>query len=65
MLHVELEVGQFDKLTCKGCDISLKSREILVVDFASTFSTDTNSCNSQVIHASIYYLPNSLKALFA
>ncbi|KAJ9129913.1 hypothetical protein P3X46_035213 [Hevea brasiliensis] len=45
-------------------ELALKGREVLVVDSASNFGTGTSSRNSQVIHAGIYYLPNSLKALF-
>ncbi|KAG8651287.1 hypothetical protein MANES_07G109500v8 [Manihot esculenta] len=45
-------------------ELALKGREVLVVDSASKFGANTSSCNSQVIHAGIYYLPNSLKALF-
>ncbi|KAG8654093.1 hypothetical protein MANES_05G099066v8 [Manihot esculenta] len=43
---------------------ALKGREVLVVDSASKFGAVTSSCNSQAIHVGIYYLPNSLKALF-
>ncbi|KAG8645522.1 L-2-hydroxyglutarate dehydrogenase, mitochondrial [Manihot esculenta] len=45
-------------------ELALKGREVFVVDSASTFGAGTSSRNSQVIHAGIYYLPNSLKALF-
>lgn len=39
-------------------------REVLVVDSAPIFGTGTSSRNSEVIHAGIYYPPNSLKASF-
>ncbi|KDP34649.1 hypothetical protein JCGZ_11962 [Jatropha curcas] len=45
-------------------ELSLKGKEVLVLDSAPTFGTSTSSRNSQVIHAGIYYPPNSLKALF-
>ncbi|KAL2464622.1 FAD-dependent oxidoreductase family protein [Forsythia ovata] len=37
-------------------------REVIVLESASTFGTGTSSRNSEVIHAGIYYPPNSLKA---
>ncbi|XP_057784598.1 L-2-hydroxyglutarate dehydrogenase, mitochondrial [Salvia miltiorrhiza] len=37
-------------------------REVLVVESAPTFGTGSSSRNSEVIHAGIYYPPNSLKA---
>ncbi|XP_022847854.1 L-2-hydroxyglutarate dehydrogenase, mitochondrial isoform X2 [Olea europaea var. sylvestris] len=36
-------------------------REVIVLESASTFGTGTSSRNSEVIHAGIYYPPNSLK----
>ncbi|XP_022767920.1 L-2-hydroxyglutarate dehydrogenase, mitochondrial isoform X1 [Durio zibethinus] len=45
-------------------ELSLKGKEVLVLDSAPTFGTATSSRNSQVIHAGIYYPPNSLKARF-
>ncbi|XP_028089872.1 L-2-hydroxyglutarate dehydrogenase, mitochondrial-like [Camellia sinensis] len=46
-------------------DLSLKlRRQVLVIDSGPTFGTGTSSRNSEVIHAGIYYPPNSLKALF-
>ncbi|XP_019166344.1 PREDICTED: L-2-hydroxyglutarate dehydrogenase, mitochondrial [Ipomoea nil] len=39
-------------------------RDVLVIDSAPTFGTGTSSRNSEVIHAGIYYPPNSLKARF-
>lgn len=45
-------------------ELSVKhGREVLVVDSAPTFGTGTSSRNSEVIHAGIYYPPNSLKVL--
>lgn len=44
--------------------LALKGRDVLVLDSASTFGTGISSRNSQVIHAGIYYPPDSLKALF-
>lgn len=40
-----------------------RGREVIVLESASTFGTGTSSRNSEVIHAGIYYPPNSLKAL--
>ncbi|KAJ0965000.1 hypothetical protein J5N97_026138 [Dioscorea zingiberensis] len=45
-------------------EMVLKGRDVLVVESASTFGTGTSSRNSEVIHAGIYYPPNSLKARF-
>ncbi|KAH7652195.1 L-2-hydroxyglutarate dehydrogenase protein [Dioscorea alata] len=45
-------------------EMALKGRDVLVVESASTFGTGTSSRNSEVIHAGIYYPPNSLKARF-
>lgn len=45
-------------------ELASKGREVLVLDSASTFGTGTSSRNSEVIHAGIYYPPDSLKALF-
>ncbi|CAH9100764.1 unnamed protein product [Cuscuta europaea] len=41
-----------------------QGREVLVIDSAPTFGTGTSSRNSEVIHAGIYYPPQSLKARF-
>lgn len=43
-------------------ELSLRGREVLVLDSAPTFATGTSSRNSEVIHAGIYYPPHSLKA---
>ncbi|XP_039055816.1 L-2-hydroxyglutarate dehydrogenase, mitochondrial isoform X2 [Hibiscus syriacus] len=45
-------------------ELSLKGKEVLVLDSAPTFGTATSSRNSEVIHAGIYYPPDSLKARF-
>lgn len=42
-------------------ELTLRGREVLVLDSAPTFGTGTSSRNSQVIHAGIYYRPHSLK----
>ncbi|ONH94606.1 hypothetical protein PRUPE_7G023400 [Prunus persica] len=42
-------------------ELTLKGREVLVLESASTFGTGISSRNSEVIHAGIYYPPNSLK----
>ncbi|XP_059462974.1 L-2-hydroxyglutarate dehydrogenase, mitochondrial [Corylus avellana] len=44
-------------------ELSLRGREVLVLDSAPTFGTGTSSRNSQVIHAGIYYRSDSLKAI--
>ncbi|XP_023638029.1 L-2-hydroxyglutarate dehydrogenase, mitochondrial [Capsella rubella] len=45
-------------------ELSLRGREVLILDAASSFGTVTSSRNSEVVHAGIYYPPNSLKAKF-
>jgi L-2-hydroxyglutarate oxidase LhgO len=42
--------------------LALAGREALVLEAAETFGTATSSRNSEVIHAGIYYAPDSLKA---
>lgn len=42
--------------------LALRGREVLVLEAASSFGTETSSRNSEVIHAGIYYTPGSLKA---
>ncbi|PKU70127.1 2-hydroxyglutarate dehydrogenase [Dendrobium catenatum] len=44
-------------------EFALKGRDVLVVEAATTFGTGTSSRNSEVIHAGIYYPPQSLKAV--
>ena len=39
-------------------------REVLVLEAAGSFGTQTSARNSEVIHAGIYYEPGSLKARF-
>ncbi|SHH92690.1 NAD(P)/FAD-dependent oxidoreductase [Pollutimonas bauzanensis] len=43
-------------------ELALAGREVLVVEAAEAIGTGTSSRNSEVIHAGIYYPPNSLKA---
>uniref|UniRef100_A0A803LTB1 L-2-hydroxyglutarate dehydrogenase, mitochondrial n=1 Tax=Chenopodium quinoa TaxID=63459 RepID=A0A803LTB1_CHEQI len=43
-------------------ELAFKGREVLVIDSGPTFGTVTSSRNSEVIHAGIYYPPNSLKS---
>lgn len=45
-------------------ELALRGREVLVIESASTFGTGSSSRNSEVVHAGIYYPPNSLKAVF-
>lgn len=45
-------------------ELALRGRQVLVLDSAPTFGTATSSRNSEVIHAGIYYPPNSLKVFF-
>lgn len=42
--------------------LSLHGREVLVLDRAPAFGTETSARNSGVIHAGLYYPANSLKA---
>lgn len=44
--------------------LALRGREVVVVDRHPGFGMETSSRNSEVIHAGIYYAPNSLKARF-
>lgn len=44
-------------------ELSKRGKQVLVVDSAATFGTATSSRSSEVIHAGIYYPPNSLKVL--
>ncbi|KAF7852208.1 hypothetical protein BT93_L5361 [Corymbia citriodora subsp. variegata] len=44
--------------------LALCGRDVLVLESAPTFGTGTSSRNSEVIHAGIYYPPDSLKAAF-
>lgn len=45
-------------------ELSIRGRDVLVLDSAATFGTGTSSRNSEVIHAGIYYPVNSFKARF-
>ncbi|KAL6219321.1 hypothetical protein ACLB2K_007080 [Fragaria x ananassa] len=49
---------------CVARELALRGRQVLVLDSAPTFGTVTSSRNSEVIHAGIYYPPNSLNAIF-
>ena len=42
--------------------LSQQGKEVLLIESASHFGTGISSRNSEVIHAGIYYPPNSLKA---
>ena len=44
--------------------LSVAGRDVLVLERAAHFGSETSSRNSEVIHAGIYYARNSLKALF-
>ncbi len=44
--------------------LAQSGREVLVLESNSSFGMETSSRNSGVIHAGIYYPPNSLKALY-
>jgi len=43
-------------------ELSSRGREVLILEAADTFGTETSSRNSEVIHAGIYYALGSLKA---
>jgi L-2-hydroxyglutarate oxidase LhgO len=45
-------------------ELALAGREVLVLEANGLIGQETSSRNSGVIHAGIYYPPNSLKALF-
>lgn len=45
-----------------GRALSLRGREVLVIESENAIGTGTSSRNSEVIHAGIYYPPGSLKA---
>lgn len=40
----------------------MQGREVLILESAPTFGTETSARNSEVIHAGLYYAPNSHKA---
>jgi L-2-hydroxyglutarate oxidase LhgO len=42
--------------------LALRGREVLILEAAGSFGTETSSRNSEVIHAGIYYPKGSLKA---
>lgn len=50
-------------LAC-GAALAASGREVLVLEQAGLIGSETSSRNSEVIHAGIYYRPNSLKARF-
>ncbi|XP_058196194.1 L-2-hydroxyglutarate dehydrogenase, mitochondrial [Rhododendron vialii] len=60
---VVIGAGVVGLAVARELSVNLK-RQVLVIDSAPTFGTGTSSRNSEVIHAGIYYPPNSLKALF-
>lgn len=43
-------------------ELALSGREVVILERADGFGTETSSRNSEVIHAGIYYAPGSLKA---
>ena len=43
-------------------ELARSGREVVILDRAEAFGTETSSRNSEVIHAGIYYAPDSLKA---
>ena len=43
-------------------ELAIQGRSVLIVDREKTFGSQTSSRNSEVIHAGIYYPPQSLKA---
>ncbi|KAI4381583.1 hypothetical protein MLD38_007644 [Melastoma candidum] len=45
-------------------ELSLRGRQVFVVESGPSFGTGTSSRNSEVIHAGIYYPQDSLKAAF-
>ncbi|XP_050233685.1 L-2-hydroxyglutarate dehydrogenase, mitochondrial isoform X2 [Mercurialis annua] len=45
-------------------ELSLRGKQVLVLESAKSFGSGSSSRNSQVIHAGIYYPPSSFKALF-
>jgi L-2-hydroxyglutarate oxidase LhgO len=47
-----------------GRALALAGREVLILEAADTFGSETSSRNSEVIHSGIYYPRNSLKARF-
>ncbi len=42
--------------------LALSGKDVLIIEKADTFGTETSSRNSEVVHAGLYYTPNSLKA---
>ena len=44
--------------------IAQAGREVIILEKADAFGTETSSRHSEVIHAGIYYTPGSLKARF-
>src|SRR5262245_27890708 len=44
--------------------LGIAGREVLILEAADAFGTETSSRNSEVIHAGIYYPRGSLKARF-
>lgn len=47
-----------------GAEMARRGEEIVVLERAGLIGSETSSRNSEVIHAGIYYPPNSLKARF-
>ena len=42
--------------------LAMSGREVLILEREASIGSVTSSCNSEVVHAGIYYPPGSLKA---
>jgi L-2-hydroxyglutarate oxidase LhgO len=59
---VVIGAGVIGSAVARALVAHTKSAELLLLDRALTFGTETSSRNSEVIHAGIYYPTNSLKS---